>query len=157
MDQTHLHLLTNHIPVIGTIIGLFVLLYGIIKKSDHTKNAAYLIFILCAAGGAVAYFTGEPAEETVEEIAGISKAMIESHEDAGKFAFISMVVLGLTSVVGLILSFRKSSLAKGFSYLMVLLAAISFGIAAYTANLGGKIRHTEIQNNSPVPDKEDSD
>ena len=46
MNQTYIHLLMNHIPVVGTIFALFVLLYGIMKRSYHTQRAAYFLLIL---------------------------------------------------------------------------------------------------------------
>jgi uncharacterized membrane protein len=151
MNQTHLHLVVNHVSVIGSILGLLVLLYAMNRKSDETKNAAYYIFVISALGAILTYITGEAAEETVETIPGISKSLIESHEESAKFALISMIILGAASVIALWLTFKKSALSKHFSYVLFFLAVISFGITAYVANLGGKIRHTEIYGNTNAP------
>jgi hypothetical protein len=37
MNATHIHLLLNHFPVIGTLIGSGLLLWGIVKKQDNIK------------------------------------------------------------------------------------------------------------------------
>jgi hypothetical protein len=73
MSQVHLHLLITHLPVFGSILGAFVLMYGMWAKSNPTKNAAYFIFIISAIGAAIAYLTGEGAEEAVENLQGFLK------------------------------------------------------------------------------------
>jgi hypothetical protein len=37
MNQTHIHLLITHLPIYGSMIGAFVLLYGIWSSSIQTK------------------------------------------------------------------------------------------------------------------------
>ena len=146
MNQTHIHLVITHLPVIGSILGAFILIYGMLTKSCDTKNSAYFIFIFCAIGAVIAYITGEAAEETVENIAGVSEAMIEKHENAAKIALASMIFLGFSALIALVLSYKKSVFAKSFSYITLIISLIAFGITIYTANLGGKIRHIEILN-----------
>ncbi len=144
MDFTHIHLVITHLPIFGTVIGAFVLIHGILSKNNQTKMAAYNVFILSAIGAAIAYFTGEAAEETVEQIGGISEMAIENHEEFASFAFASLVGLGVLSIIGNVLNLIKSSLSKPFAVFMLVCALISFGMASYTGFLGGKIRHTEI-------------
>lgn len=144
MEPAHLHLLTNHIPVIGSIIGIFVLLYGLIAQSEHTKNVAYFIFIFCAIGASITFGTGEAAEETIERIGGFSETVVEKHEDSAMGALVSILILGGVSITALLLAFFKSRVTKSFTYLILVVALIAFGFTAYTANLGGQIRHTEI-------------
>lgn len=38
MSAAHVHLLLNHIPILGSIFGLLVLCYGIWRKSDEIKR-----------------------------------------------------------------------------------------------------------------------
>ena len=39
MSAVHLHLLINHLPIFGSLLGILVLVYGIWVKSEHTKIA----------------------------------------------------------------------------------------------------------------------
>jgi uncharacterized membrane protein len=144
MNQAHLHLLITHLPIFGSIIGALVLGYGLWTKSNHTKNAAYFIFIISAIGAGIAYLTGEGAEDAVEHIQGVTENLIEIHEDAALNALISLIVLGGMSVIALIMSRFKTSFTKFTSTIILLLSLISFGLVARTGYLGGKIRHTEI-------------
>ncbi|MEO7314631.1 MAG: hypothetical protein ABIW47_05575 [Ginsengibacter sp.] len=144
MNQAHLHLLITHLPVFGSIIGALVLIYGLWTKSNHTKNAAYFIFILSAIGAGIAYLTGEGAEDAVEHLQGVTENLIEIHEDAAMYALISLIVLGGMSLIALVVSRFKIPFAKSTSTIILLFSLVSFGLVARTGYLGGQIRHTEI-------------
>ena len=144
MNQAHLHLLITHLPVFGSIIGALVLGYGLWTKSNHTKNAAYFIFIISAIGAGIAYLTGEGAEEAVEHIQGVTENLIEIHEDAAMYALISLIVLGGMSVIALVVTCFRTSWIKSTSTIILIFSLISFGLVARTGYLGGQIRHTEI-------------
>jgi uncharacterized membrane protein len=151
MNQTHIHLLITHLPIFGSILGAFVLAHALWTKSNQTKIAAYNLFIIAAIGAGIAYLTGEAAEETVENIQGIAKNMIDEHEDFAVFALISLIILGLTSIAGLFLTIRKSSFTRTTAFGILFISLISFALVARTGYLGGQIRHTEIANGANVP------
>ena len=148
MNLAHLHLLINHLPVFGSILGALVLLHGIYTKSNQTKIAAYNVFIISAIGASIAYLTGEPAEETVENIPGIAKNLIEQHEDFAVVSLVAMIILGVISLVGLLLSYKKSPSSGLVATITLFIALVSFGLIARTGYSGGQIRHTEIYNSS---------
>ncbi len=72
MNGAHLHLIGNHLPIVGIIIGTLVMIVGLILKKDQIKQTALGINIFSALTSLFAFFTGEEAEEVVEEIKGIS-------------------------------------------------------------------------------------
>lgn len=144
MDQTHIHLLITHLPIFGSILGAIVLGYGLWMKSTHTMAAAYIVLIISSIGAGISYLTGEAAEETVENIRGIGKEMVDQHEDFALFALIALMVLGVVSLVGLFLNMRKSSLTTTVAQVACIISLIAFGLVARTGYLGGQIRHTEI-------------
>jgi uncharacterized membrane protein len=144
MSQAHIHLIITHLPIFGSILGALVLAHGIWAKSEQTKIAAYNLFIVAAIGAAIAYFTGEGAEESVEHLQGVSKNMIHQHEDFAMTALVALMVLGAASLVGLVASMKKWAISKTLAFVILLVALIGFGLAARTGYLGGQIRHTEI-------------
>jgi len=144
MTQLHLHLLITHLPVFGSILGALVLGYGIWVKHIQTKMAAYYLFILSAMGAGVAYLTGEAAEEGVENIPGVAESIIGQHEDFALYALISLIGLGVISLVGLFVGYVKGSMTRSFSFVVLFFSLVSFGLVARTGYLGGQIRHTEI-------------
>ena len=160
MNQTHIHLLITHLPIFGSILGGLVLAHGLWTNSNQTKIAAYNLFIISAIGAGIAYLTGEGAEETVENIQGVVEATIKTHEEFALFALISLIILGVTSLIGLLLTLRKSSLTRTLAIIILFISLISFGLIARTGYLGGQIRHTEINStNNPnlTPNENEGD
>lgn len=144
MDQTHIHLLINHLPVFGSILGALVLAYGLWTESNDTKIASYGLFILSSIGAGIAYLTGEAAEERVENIRGVLESTIERHEDFALFALISLIILGVAFVLGIFITLKKSRFTKTTAFVILLISLVSFALVARTGYLGGQIRHTEI-------------
>ena len=147
MNQTHVHLLINHLPVFGSILGALVLGYGLWTRSYQTKIASYYLFIISTLGAVIAYLTGEAAEESVENIQGVSKDLIEQHEEFAVFALVALIILGVASLIGLFITIRKSALTRIVATVILFISLISFGLIARTAYVGGLIRHTEINAN----------
>jgi len=144
MDQAHIHLLIVHLPLFGAFFGMLVLAHGLWHKSEQTSIAAFNVFIISAIGAAIAKFTGEGAEEAVEHIPGVLESAIELHEDAGFWAFVSMLVLGVASVLAIFLTRTKSTFSIAMTRIVLVLAAFCVVVVGRTAYLGGQIRHTEI-------------
>src|SRR5688500_7613816 len=146
MDAVHIHLLLNHIPVISTIFAVPLFAYALLRKSDELKRLALIILVFAAVVAIPVYLTGEPAEEAVEKLAGVSHTIIEQHEDAAKISMIFLMTTGALSLVGLFLMRTKKAFVAGWFVLISLLfSVITAGLMARTANLGGQIRHSEIR------------
>jgi uncharacterized membrane protein len=138
----------THLPIIGAFIGLLILVFAYLKKDANVKTAAYLVFVVCAIGASIAYSTGEGAEEVVENLPGVLEAAIETHEDAAMYSLVSMIALGVMSIIGIIQIRWNTSKFNFIHSLILVLSLLSMATIAYTGNLGGKIRHTEIANAS---------
>lgn len=151
MDQTHIHLMVTHLPIFGSILGALVLVYGLWARSNQTKIAAYFLMIISAVGAGIAYLTGEAAEETVENIKGVTEGVIDQHQDFALFALVSLIILGVASVGGLLITLRKSPYTRSAALIILFISLISFGLVAKTGYLGGQIRHTEINKSNTVP------
>lgn len=143
MNYAHLHLLLNHLPVIGTGLGLVLLGAGALCKSDELTKAAMVVFILMALLSIPAYLTGEPAQAAVNSYPGVTKGAIEPHEDAAGVALAGVEVLGVVALAGLVLM-RRQRKPQWLMALSLALAIAVSGVMAYTANLGGQIHHPEI-------------
>jgi uncharacterized membrane protein len=144
MSTTHFHMLLNHFPVIGTLIGSGLLLWGIIKNQDNIKSIAAVVLALMAIIAIPVYLTGEPAEETVEELAGIAKSMIGLHEDAATIAIWLMGITGIISLAALLFAWQKRKMANTVFIISFVLSALCFAAMARTGYYGGQIRHTEL-------------
>lgn len=154
MNSAHTHLVLNHIPVLGMLFGILVIAYGFFRNSDEAKRIALVVFVGAALITIPVYMTGEPAEEIVEGLAGVSDSIIDLHEDAAIYAMIFMQITGGLALLNLV--FFGRPFAKKFLVVVSLSSIIAAGLILWTANLGGKIRHTEIRSNfsqSTSPEK----
>ena len=71
MDAAHIHLLLNHIPILGTIFGLLLLCYGIWKHSDEIKKASLGTFVIVALITIAVYLTGDGAAQIVGNLSEV--------------------------------------------------------------------------------------
>jgi len=151
MNTAHWHLMLNHFPMIGIIIGVLILVAGyLLKKNSIVKQVALGVFVFSALTAIPAYLTGEGAEEAVENVAGISESTIEEHEEMGKTFAILVGVLGVLALIALIAE-RKKSKASGILYTLVFILAVITSIyAKQLGTSGGDIRHTEIRSDSVI-------
>jgi uncharacterized membrane protein len=145
MNPTHLHLILNHVPVLGTAFGLGLLVFGMARKSQELKKAALGVSVIVALLAVPAYLTGEPAEDGVKALSGVAMPVIEQHERAATVAFTGILVLGAAALTGLLLFRSGQQLPSWFGSLMLAASLIVSGLMAWTANLGGQIRHSEIR------------
>jgi surface polysaccharide O-acyltransferase-like enzyme len=144
MTATHMHLLINHLPIFGSILGALVLAHGLWTSSHQTKIAAYYLFIIAAIGACVAYFTGEGAEEAVGKLPGVVEATIKHHEQIAIYALVALIILGLTAIGGLIITMRKMGMTRIIAFVVLVMSIFSFGLVAKAGYSGGEIRHMEI-------------
>ena len=150
MDYTHLHLILNHFPIIGTLMGSLFLLYGILRKNDSLQKISLAAIITMAIIAIPVFLTGEPAEESVENISGISETVIEPHEEAAELAFWVMEITAVIALASLVFSKLNRKMAQIVTIITLIASFASFGLMARTGYLGGKIRHTELNGNLPI-------
>ena len=117
----------------------------ILRKQNSIKSVAAVILALMAILAIPVYLTGEPAEELVEKLPGVSEAMIELHEDAATIAIWLMGVTGVAAILALFLAWQKRKATNIFFAITFLLSVVCFAAMAHTSYYGGQIRHTEIR------------
>ena len=160
MNDAHFHLVVNHLPIVGVLIGLLVLLIGFIINKPQVKVTALGIFIFSAVASIAAFFTGEGAEDVVENISGISETLIHAHEEYAELFFIAILVLGFVSIITMFLEVKSLKYAKYGFMLALALSIISTVLAKYVGTSGGQIRHTEIRTENTliqIDSQDDSD
>ncbi len=145
MDLTHIHLLLNHFPTIGYIIGGGLFVLALIARSDHLKLASLVILLGIALIAIPTYMSGNGAAEAIRSLPGVSKSMIETHEGAALEAIAFMLLTGAFAWLGL-WQFRRLARIPNWNLTVILvLTLMSFGLMARASNLGGEIRHAEIR------------
>jgi len=149
MNAAHVHLLLNHIPVVGVWLGIALYLVALVKKPEW-RSLGLGVFVLMAVLTIPAYLSGEPAEEMIHGLPGISEATVEAHEEAAVPALIAMLALGAVALAGLVRMRATASWSRGYGWFVLIVALIAGGLIGRTANLGAHIRHPEIQSAAPA-------
>lgn len=156
MSLVHLHLLLNHVPVIGVFFVAFVLGVALWRRNDAMSRLGLVMLTGVGVIAAVVYFTGEPAEEAIENLTGIAESVIEAHEEAATAAFIGSSIAGALAFVLLAWSRRRELPRWAVGSMLVIVLGVA-GVMGWTANLGGQIRHTEIAGGNVAATREQSD
>ncbi len=154
MNGAHLHLALIHFPIAGLFFAAAALGWALFRKSAEARTAALVLTLLAGLSVVPAYLTGEEAEEVAEDVQGVLESTIEEHEEAAEPALI-VTLLAAGIALGGLLFFRAPKehpswlvpVVLGF----VLLAAAAI---ARTGNLGGHIRHPEIEMQQPPEHEE---
>lgn len=124
MNAAHLHLMFNHLPIILPACGIAILLAGIIFKSAIIKRIGYAVIISGGISTIFAFNTGEGAEEIVENITGINKNDIETHEEQAKVFAIFYYIIAAISLAGFVFSLKFAQFSKIFAPVVVLFGVI---------------------------------
>ncbi|MBH8567638.1 hypothetical protein KB206_02000 [Microvirga sp. STS02] len=145
MNQAHLHLIVNHVPIVGSLFAAMLLGAGVLRHNlDLTK--AGLVAVLAAGLLCLpAQLTGEGAAAIAQNLPRVSRALIHNHEEAAELGFWVLEAAASLALFGLLLLKNASPKARLVALLALAATVLSFGLLARAGNLGGQIRHTEIR------------
>lgn len=145
MNPAYAHLLLNHVPIITTIIGLLLLAAALFwRKSADLTGAALAVLVLGALVTIPTFRTGEPAEHLVEDLPDVMPMAIHDHEESAETTSWAVGLAGVAAACALVWLYRRGSAPQWLLMLTLLLSLAAAVLLMRTANLGGKIRHTEI-------------
>jgi cytochrome bd-type quinol oxidase subunit 1 len=138
------HLLVNHLPVVGFVFIVFALIAAILSKSIDLKRFVLLSTVVVGLSALAPFWTGESAEETIEDRAGFDKHLVHEHEELAEKATVVSVI---TAILAAFVYWRQRSKAdfldSGLKVVFIF-ALISAAIMGAAAHEGGKIQHPEI-------------
>lgn len=152
---THLHLLLNHFPTIGFIIGLGLFIIGLVAKSAHLKIGSLVVLVGISIIAIPTYITGNAAGDVLCGVstnvvgpctdAAVPRSLIDQHEAAALICLFFMTVAGGLAWLGL-WQWRRFGAMAGWNNVAVLVCGgLAFLTASRAAALGGEIRHPEIR------------
>lgn len=145
LSPTHIHLLLNHFPTIGFLIGLGLFIAALIANSDDLKRAGLVIFVAIALLTIPTYVSGNAAQETIQGSPGVSQTLIATHESAALLALTFMEITGAMAWLGLLRYRRIKRLSRHNLTAVLLVALVTMALVTRAANIGGEIRHPEIR------------
>jgi len=147
VNLAHVHLLLNHWPIIGTFIGLALLVVSLATRSKDIRQASYGVFAFMALVAIPTYLSGNAAADATKNL-NLPASLVDSHEGAALMALIFMGITGMFALYGL-WTFRQnpegSSPQSSRCLAAVLILAIATSVFMSVAgNTGGNIRHPEV-------------
>jgi uncharacterized membrane protein len=151
VNLPHLHLLLNHVPTVGTVIAVGLLLMAFVRRNEALQRVALELLCLIALVTIPAYVSGIGTEQMMLAEAGANWSLIERtperitrHHDAAVSAFALMVLAGGFAWLGLWQTRRAGRPGRFTIGAVVLLSIVTLAAMARTATLGGEVRHPEI-------------
>jgi hypothetical protein len=108
--------------------------------------ASVLVLVIAGGGALAAQFSGEPAEEVVEHLQDVPKALVETHEEAALIATILAGITSLLAIVVCVVSLRRDGRINILPMSVLFLATlVTCAAMTWAGATGGKIRHPEIR------------
>jgi hypothetical protein len=144
MNFDHLHLLLNHVPIIGFAIGLVLFVASFAGRNTDLRRSALIIFAVVALVTIPTFVSGVAADRAIANEAGISEALVKRHEGAAMLGLWFVIAAGGAAITAL-WRIRRTPTGppRADIVAVLLLSAIATGLMARTGNTGGDIRHPE--------------
>jgi hypothetical protein len=142
MTLAHLHLILNHVPTVGSVIALALLVMSLVRRNEGMKRLSLELFCVIGLLTIVSYVAGLGTQPKLVEM-GLDIAPIQRHHDAAFQGSVFLLLTGFSSWLGLWMS-RRGVVSKLNVPAVLVFGVIAVALMARAANLGGEIRHPEI-------------
>ncbi len=145
MNNAHLHLIINHLPLTFVISGLILMLCGFLFKSEIIQRTAFAVYFMAALVGFATFYTGEGAKKHIAGMKGIDGHLMATHQETAYMFLMFLYILGMVSFIGLWANWQKKPYSKIIAFLAMgcLIGVLYYAIPAGAT--GGEIRHPEIR------------
>jgi uncharacterized membrane protein len=147
VNLAHWHLLLNHFPIIGSIIGLALFLASFVGENKDLRRASFIIFAGIAFLSIGTFLTGFGAQAMITGKPGISDPMIQRHEGSAMLTIWFIEITGALSAIGLWQYHRRKEPAHWTVAAVLFAAILTVGLVARTGNTGGEITHPWVRDN----------
>lgn len=151
MTLSHLHLILNHVPTVGSAVALGLLLLAFLRRNEHLKIAGLEVLFLIAVLTLPVYITGVGAQRELRGRPAVSDTAIREHQDAALAGFTVTEFAGFVAWVALFQYRRLGRAAPGLVPAVMVLLIASLAVMGRAANLGGEIRHPEMSAELAAP------
>jgi len=147
----HLHLLLNHVPIIGFFVGVGLFVASFTGSNEDLRRSALIIFAVVALLTIPTFVSGVGADRSIAREPGVSEALVRRHEGAAMLGLWFVVGTGAAALMALWRSRRPGGTPRGNLVAVLLLAIVAAILMGRTGNTGGDIRHPEPGVTSGAP------
>jgi hypothetical protein len=146
MNLAHVHIILNHVPSLGSIAGLVLLIAGIYRKDEVIKQSAFFVLVLITMAVLPTYISGAEAQRIVAKSPSYSAGMVQLHQNAAMITLLTMTAAGMFAWFGL-WEYRRHARSGSLTATATLISTMAAVASVFiTANIGGAISHPEIRN-----------
>lgn len=154
MNIAHLHVMLNHFPIIGFMIGFALYAFSFVRTHPERENqdlrrVGLIIFAAIALVTIPTFASGTAAYQWMSTVKPdpILKALMLRHEGAAELALGLILVTGTLSLFGLWQTHRDGRMGTWTTRSVLLFATLSVIVATRAGNTGGDIGHPELRDN----------
>lgn len=152
MSWDHLHLLLNHVPTIGAVAALALLLLSFVRRDEQLARTGLEFLFVIALLTVPAYISGVGASRDLRRAPDVSQFAVQMHQDAALWGFGVTQIAGFVGWLALWQMRRRGHAPRGAVLGTTGLLVVALAMMAGAANLGGEIRHPEIRGGPVVTD-----
>lgn len=146
MDFSHYHLLLNHFPIIGAIVGVGLLLLSFCVNGQDLRRSSLIVFVVTALLTIPAFISGFGAQVELLENPAVSNDVIQRHLGSAELVVWFMGLTGALAAIGLWqYGGRPMRTTRWQTWVILLVSLATVVLLARTGNTGGQILHSEVQ------------
>ncbi len=145
-DPAYQHLLINHVPIIGIVMGLFGLAVAFFVRQRVAFLPALAILVVAGVSAWPVYATGSEAYKPIRKIAddaGID--WLDAHMDRADASVWTFYVLAAVAALAIALPIKWPAASLPLASATAVVAVACLGVAGWIAEAGGRVRHPELR------------
>ena len=152
----YIHVVLNHLPIYGTILGVLALAISLVLRSRAAQITALIITLVAAASAYPVLLTGQRAYKAMRSISDDSGAeALDEHMDRAEKTIGVFYFLAVLAIAGLLVPVKWPKASFPLAAVTLAVALICSGLAVYIAQEGGRVRHAEFRpSETPTPASE---
>ena len=149
----YIHVLINPLPLYGMMIGAFLLLGGLLRKSKETQVAALILIAVIGAATWVVVKYGQKGYDRVHAMSNEeAQPWLEVHMNRAEKVQYLYYGTALLALAGLIAIRKEKPSAKILVLLTLLLTGFCVAVGGWISHAGGQVRHSEFREAPPPED-----
>lgn len=145
MNYAHIHIVLNHFPTIGTVLGTALFAYAIWKRNEELKNISFVIFMVMALLAIPTFITGAAADRAIAGRDQLDTVAVDLHQSAAVTASVFLWLTGTFAWLALWQVRRYRTASTWTTGLTLVLSVITIATMMQAGSLGGEISHLEIR------------
>ncbi len=145
-NALRVHLMFNHLPIFGTVLGVFALALAFLWKNDVSRRVALVLLLVSTAAAYPVFQAGEDAADDARMIADDpGSKWIDVHMERAERGIYVFYVAAFVTAVALYAEARHRRWATPATIAAGILGAAACAGSIWIADAGGKIRHSELR------------